>query len=30
LSIVWGTVKNRIPEIKPKIEQILADYEAKG
>jgi uncharacterized protein with HEPN domain len=29
LSIVWGTVKNRIPEIRPKIEHILADYEAE-
>jgi uncharacterized protein with HEPN domain len=27
LRIVWETVKRRKPEIKPKIEQILADYE---
>lgn len=27
LSIVWETVKSRIPEIKPKIQQILADFE---
>ncbi len=26
LRIVWETVKNRLPEIKPKIRQILADY----
>jgi uncharacterized protein with HEPN domain len=28
LWIIWETVKNRIPETKPKIQQILADYEA--
>ena len=27
LRIVWETVKSRIPEIKPKIQQILADFE---
>jgi uncharacterized protein with HEPN domain len=27
LRIVWETVKNRIPVIKPKIQQILTDYE---
>jgi uncharacterized protein with HEPN domain len=27
LRIVWETVKKRIPEIKPKIQQILADFE---
>lgn len=27
LRIVWDTVKKRIPEIKPKIQQILNDYE---
>jgi len=30
LRIVWDTVKNRIPEIAPKIQQILDDYEGKG
>jgi len=29
LRIVWETVKSRIPEIKPKIQQILADFEGK-
>ena len=28
LRIVWETVKSRIPEIKPKIQQILTDYDA--
>ena len=27
LRIVWDTVKKRIPAIRPKIQQILADYE---
>jgi uncharacterized protein with HEPN domain len=27
LRIVWETVKNRIPEIKPRIQKILADFE---
>ena len=26
---VWDTVKNRIPVVKPQIQQILADYEAQ-
>jgi uncharacterized protein with HEPN domain len=30
LQIVWDVVKQDIPEIKPKIEQILIDYEGKG
>lgn len=29
LRIVWETVKGRIPELKPRIQQILADYEAE-
>ena len=28
LRVVWETVKGRIPEIKPNIQQILDDYEA--
>ncbi len=27
LKIVWDTVKNRIPKLKPQIQQILGDYE---
>ena len=27
LRIVWGTVRNRIPIVKPQIQQILMDYE---
>lgn len=27
LGIVWRTIKQRIPEIRPHIQQILADYE---
>jgi uncharacterized protein with HEPN domain len=30
LQIVWDVVKRDIPEIKPKIEQILIDYEGKS
>jgi uncharacterized protein with HEPN domain len=29
LQIVWDVVKRDIPEIKPKIKQILIDYEGK-
>ena len=29
LRIVWETVKRRIPEIKPKIQQVLSDYHPK-
>jgi uncharacterized protein with HEPN domain len=28
LQIIWGVVKRDVPEIKPKIAQILKDYEA--
>jgi len=30
LQIVWEVVKRDIPEIKPKIEQIILDYEEKS
>ena len=29
LRIVWETVKSRVPEIKPEIQQILADHDFK-
>lgn len=29
LQTVWDTVKNRIPIVKPQIQQILADYEGR-
>jgi uncharacterized protein with HEPN domain len=28
LRIIWETAKKRIPEIKPKIQQILTDYQS--
>jgi uncharacterized protein with HEPN domain len=30
LRIVWETVKRRIPEIKPRIQQILTDYSSEN
>jgi uncharacterized protein with HEPN domain len=30
LQIVWDVVKRDIPQIKPKIEGILVDYEGKS
>jgi uncharacterized protein with HEPN domain len=30
LQIVWDVVKRDIPRIKPRIQQILADYEEQG
>lgn len=30
LQIVWDVVKRDIPQIKPKIERILIDYEGKS
>jgi uncharacterized protein with HEPN domain len=30
LQIVWDVVKRDIPRIKPRIQQILADYEKQG
>jgi uncharacterized protein with HEPN domain len=29
LRIVWDTVTQRIPIVKPQLQQILADYEAQ-
>jgi len=30
LQIVWDVVKRDIPQLKPRIQQILADYEGQG